>query len=708
MRMQKSSGGWMKWTLVVLVLVASTALVSSTKSPFTPQDKAFYADEATVNFVRPGLVFKILGQSIAADGTVKVKFSITDPKGLPLDRLGVTTPGAVSTSFIIATIPADTPYYQAYTTRVKTSTYPPTAGKTARQASGDTGGTYAQTAEGEYEYTFGTKLPTTFDKGATHTIALYGNRNLTEFDLGTSYATTLSTFVPSGAPVTKVRDLFEVESCNKCHYKLSFHGGSRVGFDICVLCHTPKYSIGNVGVNNTNPETDNTIDMKVMAHKIHMGSNLPSVQGGKPYQIVGFGNAVSDWSYVNMPSGPNNCQWCHEKNNDKATQKTAWLTMPGREACGACHDNINFATGEGHLGLPQLNDNQCKNCHIPEGEIDFDASIKGAHVVEQYSSMIQGAQVKILNLENTKPGQKVTVTFSLADRSGKPLDINSLIPGAGRGRLGFTIAALDTDYGKGISATGTSGYVQDSPTTTSGITGTPAAYKYTVATALPADAKGTWTFQIEGRSDEKLLGGTQKERIVEVNIPNQIKYFAVDGTTPKPRRMVTSLAMCNQCHFSLALHGFNRDNPESCIICHNPMMTDAARRPAANMPAESISLASMVHRIHTGEEQPRKYTLWGRGGEIDFSKAKLPPPVTGMDCQMCHTTNGQNVPAGGVYPVVDPRGYLNPAATNSAACIGCHASKDASSHMLANTTSLGESCGTCHGPNGDFAVSKVH
>ena len=50
----------MRWALVVLVLVASTALVSSTKSPFTERDKAFYADEAMVNFVRPGLLFKVV------------------------------------------------------------------------------------------------------------------------------------------------------------------------------------------------------------------------------------------------------------------------------------------------------------------------------------------------------------------------------------------------------------------------------------------------------------------------------------------------------------------------------------------------------------------------------------------------------------------------------------------------------------------------
>ena len=51
------------------------------------------------------------------------------------------------------------------------------------------------------------------------------------------------------------------------------------------------------------------------------------------------------------------------------------------KACGACHNDVNFATGEKHAGGPQFDDKLCANCHIPQGEIEFDASIKGAHAV---------------------------------------------------------------------------------------------------------------------------------------------------------------------------------------------------------------------------------------------------------------------------------------------------------------------------------------
>ena len=49
---------------------------------------------------------------------------------------------------------------------------------------------------------------------------------------------------------------------------------------------------------------------------------------------------------------------------------------PSRRACGSCHDNVNFATGEGHADLPQISDNQCATCHTPEGELPFDRTIK--------------------------------------------------------------------------------------------------------------------------------------------------------------------------------------------------------------------------------------------------------------------------------------------------------------------------------------------
>ena len=95
----------------------AVTLAGASNSSFTRRNKAFFADKKLVAFVRPGLVFTIQSAQIANDGTISTVFTISDPKGVPLDREGIVTPGAVSTSFIAAYIPADQSQYVAYTTR---------------------------------------------------------------------------------------------------------------------------------------------------------------------------------------------------------------------------------------------------------------------------------------------------------------------------------------------------------------------------------------------------------------------------------------------------------------------------------------------------------------------------------------------------------------------------------------------------------------
>lgn len=674
--------------LMALTLIGSTAALCSETTPFTPREKAFYADQATVNFVRPGLVFNILGATVATDGTVKVHFTMTDPKGLGLDRTGVVTPGTVSSSFILATIPNSSNYYQAYTTRTKTSTYAPTAGKKVKQASADSGGTYTKNADGDYTYTFATKLPASYDKTATLTIGLYGSRSLAEFDLGVNYASTEYSFVPSGAAVTKVRDVIATSNCNKCHTDLNFHGGSRRGVPMCILCHAPAYG----DVQNTNPETDNTIDMTTMVHRIHSGATLPSVKAGKPYQIIGFGNAVSDFSDVTMPSDIRNCAFCHDS---KATQADAWLTRPSRAACGSCHDNVNFATGENHANLPQVSDNQCKSCHVPEGELEFDASIKGAHTIPTMSSMLPKRIATITSVDNAGPGNAITVHFQLKDGNGAVVPLNTL------NRLYVVLAGPTTDY----VAMGSHGYVSEDVTKTSTLSGD--TYAYTFTNKLPANASGTYTVGLEGRDVATLLPGTTKQQSVQFNISNVTYNFSVDGSAVAARRQIVSLDKCNGCHANLVLHGANRNKIEQCVLCHNPVENDGARRPAAKLPAESVNFALMIHRIHAGEEQTRDFTIYGYGGSANnFNDVVFPSTLN--NCSACHVNGSENVPSKATATIADPRGYLNPVHAATGACLGCHTSLDAASHALVNTSTLGESCATCHGSGRDQDVSKVH
>ena len=260
-------------------------------------------------------------------------------------------------------------------------------------------------------------------------------------------------------------------SCNRCHDQLSAHGGSRRGIAICVMCHTPQ---------NIDPNTGNLLDLKVMAHKIHMGSSLPSVVAGKPYQIVGFQNSVNDFSAVVDPAMAQRCTVCHAQNSG-AAQATAYLTRPTRVTCGSCHDNVNFATGANHPGGAYPDDTKCSTCHVPQGASDFDASIVGAHVVPVDSSLLSGLIATIASVTNGTAGNQPTVTFTLTNTKGNGVPISAL------GSLSLTMAGPTTDYGYtvfGSDTASTPGYVTESATTASCSAG--GTCTYTFSHAVPA------------------------------------------------------------------------------------------------------------------------------------------------------------------------------------------------------------------------------
>jgi OmcA/MtrC family decaheme c-type cytochrome len=687
---------------ILLIVTVAMSLTSAPRRPYSRHEKAFYADAQTVEFVKPGLTITINSASIAGDGTISTTYTLTDPSGLPLDAAGVTTPGIVKVSFIAATLPAGQEQYTAYTTRASSGA----AIAAGIQAGADSGGTTTSSAAGVYTYTFQTKAPSGFDVTATHTIGAYGSRDLTLYNLGTNYASATFNFVPNGGAVTHVRDVIRTASCNGCHDQLSHHGGSRRGVELCVLCHTPQTADANSG---------NTVDFKVMIHKIHMGSSLPSVVAGKPYQ---FGSPASptDYSTVVFPADVRRCQMCHSQ-TDGATQATAYLTKPERDACGSCHDDVNFATGVNHPGGPQFDDNLCATCHIPQGEIDFDASIKGAHVVPTDSSLLSGLVVKLTKIQNGSAGKAPAVTFTVQDNSGKAVPLSQL------GSISLTMAGPTSDYGYtsfGSDVT-TPGYVQESAANaTCGSDGT---CLYTFTHSVPAAATGTYAIGVEARRSETVLAGTTSQQSIQYGATNQVMYFSVDGSPVTPRREVVAINNCNNCHYALSLHGTLRNQTEYCVMCHNPSNTDASTRATATnaadkaAPPQGINFNLLVHRIHTGVNQPanRPYIVVGFGGSHnDFSTvlyAALSPtgaPGDTRNCEMCHANSSElNLPLG-KNPVVDPQGPINPIQAISSACTGCHMDIPTASHTLLNTSPLGESCPVCHASGAAYAVDQVH
>jgi len=693
--------------LLVAVAAADTVGRKPLKQYFNIHSRVFFADDASVEFVRPGLTIAVQSASIGSDGTISATYTVTDPSGLPLDTAGVYTPGTISLSFLAAYIPAGQEQYFSYITKAATGTVIPTV----NQPTSDSGGTTTTLATGKYVYTFKTKAPATFDPTRTNTIGIYGSRSLTTYSLGTDYASTTFNFVPNGSAVVTTRDVIRDASCDRCHDQLSFHGGSRRGIALCVMCHQPQ---------NADPATGNSLDLKVMAHKIHMGSSLPSVIAGTPYQFVGFQNAVSDFSKVVDPAEAQRCTVCHDQTTG-ARQATAFLTEPTRVTCGSCHDDVNFATGANHPAGAQPDDTKCAVCHIPQGSSDFDASITGAHVVTTDSSLLSGLVSTIQSVTGGTAGTAPTVTFTLKNTAGNGVPISAL------GSLSLTMAGPTTDYGYtifGSDTTSTPGYVTESATkATCSAAGT---CTYTFTHPVPAGASGTYAIGLEARRTETVLSGQPNQQSIEYGASNPVAYFSVDGSTVVSRREVVALSNCNQCHVALSLHGTLRNNTEYCVMCHNPSNTDASTRASATvaaqktLPPQGINFNMLVHRIHFGpnaaaDGAKNPYVVVGFGGSInDFSQTLFPPfSPTGSagdtrNCSLCHVnTSEQNLPIG-KNPVVDPQGWINPNQATAGACSGCHTSAAEGSHFLANTTSLGESCTVCHSSAGAYAVDQVH
>ena len=690
--------------------VAQVKTKSKVKTQYKPDQKAYYLSANLEAVLTPGLELTI--QKVAMSGTsVAVTFQITDDAGQGLDLSGIQTAGPVSTSFVLSRIrPGDTQYTNYFTNLVTASAPVPgcttcTVGNSWNQPTTDSGGSYASLGNGVYTYTFGKQLPATIDTNSTTTLGMYARRDLSAsgFPLNTlgTVANATFDFVPSGAPVTQVRDVVATAACNQCHDPLALHGGLRQEVHLCVLCHNP---------GNADPYTGNSLDFKVYIHKIHMGANKPSETGqplnilgvsglstatvatggtqsplpagwvppGTPYQIIGYQQSLNDFSSIIWPQDVRNCTTCHQQ----AAQAANWKNNPSRAACGSCHDDVNFATGKNHGGGAQLDDTQCSVCHPPDTGLEFDLSVAGVHTMPWKSKQLTGLNVAITGVTNAKPGSNPKVSFTVTGNAGKPVNPSTLA------RLLLTISGPTSDYG-------VSPPWQESAT---GAAAGPSGYTYTFTGALPSNASGTWAVGAEAYQNVTIAGSLVGQSFpVRESIFNPVSYFSVDGSAVAPRRKVVDIANCNTCHETLAHHGNARKNTEYCVMCHNPNHLDN------DTPASSVNFRTMIMGIHMSELLDDTYTI----NTTNYNGLRYPGDQ--RNCAKCHVGTTYTVPLpAGLIPTIDPTFFYSPLQPTASACLGCHNGVDAAAHAYEMTAPFGESCPVCHQEGADFAVSKMH
>jgi len=259
----------------------------------------------------------------------------------------------------------------------------------------------------------------------------------------------------------------------------------------------------------------------------------------------------------------------------------------------------------------------------PEGEGGRNAYLAGPGIV----ATIEGVTIA---------GGVATVTFTVADGDGNPLDVDGVYS-QGPVSLRFLLAWLDDD-GAGNARQYTS-YITNAdglaaaerPSSESGggaappkgtltlLDWTEGRYEYEFATPVTVDAGNM------GKTHTVAL--TASRTVDEVTEHDNVTHdFRPDAAAVTVTRQIVTTENCNACHSTLGLHGGRRKEVGVCIMCHQPQSNGADG--VVDMPV-------MIHKIHMGDELPSvvaggTYEI----GNADFSEVAFPRERN--DCAACH------------------------------------------------------------------------
>jgi len=310
------------------------------------------------------------------NGTVTVDFTVKD--GIDRPVTGLSGVSANIAKLVPASGGASFNKWVPYIYRTQTVSgsangdWPNPDGTSAQQAYRENNGTLTNHGGGSYSYRFNTNIanvvvdstPITYDRSLTHRVSVMMG--------GHSGPTADATFdfVPNGSAVTETRNIVQTAACQNCHgVEFHGHGGDRVSVQNCATCHVP---------GNVDPHGGESLDLKVMIHKIHAGGELASIPGpdgivwnnpstpadesadNGQYAIWGNRDTKNEWWKVEFPAVIENCTKCHQGSGAEVDN---WKAVPSRDACGSCHDDVDFATGTNHLGGAYNNDSLCAVCH---------------------------------------------------------------------------------------------------------------------------------------------------------------------------------------------------------------------------------------------------------------------------------------------------------------------------------------------------------
>jgi len=456
----------------------------------------------------------------------------------------------------------------------------------------------------------------------------------------------------SGEPAY-TRNLITIETCNTCHNDLAFHGSEYNEIETCVSCHNAD--------KVSNP--DNIFPQ--MIHAKH---------------LTGFPGELA------------NCQTCHAP-DETLTENSNWARVPGMEACGSCHTNIDFPAGEGHPA--QTDNSNCVACHNSDWTTSVHNDGGDDEALAQFNANIVSVSLT---------GNSVTFSITLTNPATNTVYVDSA------DKLDFiddlrVYGNWGTSFDYAPSAKSLK--LQD----TAPISGSNGTYTYAINDlTIPAGTESdNGTLAIQGKlcSFQGDLGDCEQEPFSTVNLKSSHQFFSAAGLTDTGRRVVVTNDTCGSCHGVQALnfHGSRNDLEGQCQLCHNPNMTADAS--VSNPSTSTADYKHLIHSLHSARRQG--YETLNYPGNIG-------------NCAQCHTRDDAGLLSASLplYSGVKPLAIDNGTFTSATAaiCSDCHFSVTAQNHMTqqgaifmgteADATAGTESCTTCHGIDALADVLKVH
>lgn len=584
-------------------------------------------------------------------------------------------------------------------------------GKTVTmQASTESGGKLVENLDGSWAYTMVTDPGDPAMLSAPYRICL-------EFSLTASTNNSCIDFVPQDLVNTaigeratsldsgfydnyKSRQIVATATCNSCHDKLVLHSGGSTDTGYCASCHNPLTIDAN---------SENSVDLKIMAHRIHAGITLPSVAKGEAYKTWGKQNSKHDYSSIHYPQKLNNCTRCHAGQEDVdyamanglpdiEAQITPdghnWVTYGGRAACESCHDNKLDHGGNGFQ--------PCINCHIEGGRALGPQEAHRDLVKENALALA----FEIESASQTGPGQSPVVIFKLK-RNNSPIDIKN--PGIFNGKLMLGIAwdaATDFDN-EGISGFNSLNIELDAIANSTALGGN----RYQLRTApgtVPAgkDTIGVMLFGHEFLYETQ--DGVEVEKISAIT--STMSFFPSDASVATARRKVVDIQRCDNCHNRLSmtdaghagLHAAPAENPQLCAGCHGPGL---------GFSSVSADFRVLVHGLHASAMRETPYRK--------YDTDRLQYPGNLANCKNCHLPGTYTLPLPVDSAPLKDAGVDQYSTATASACAACHDSSGDKSHMVTDGGALFnaarvdadnaiETCDVCHKNGAIDSVDAVH